>query len=300
MLLGLPEFDMVFSSTVEETCSLLSRHGESAKVFAGGTDLLTNMKLRRVVPRLLINIKRVPDLDQIHEDAEAGLRIGALARIQSIKDSPLIVKRLPVVSQAAGMLGTTQIRHLGTLGGNLANASPSAEFVPPLLTLDAAVKCVGCRGERLVPLDKFLVAPGESALQPDEVITEVHVPEPPSGAQGIYLKHSFRRMDVSMAGAAVLVFLDGDCCRDIRIALGAVAPIPFRARKAEAVLRGKRLTGDRLDGELVEEVARVAAAEALPIDDIRGYASYRRKAVALLVKHELEQVTAGARLGLGV
>jgi len=192
-------------------------------------------------------------------------------------------------------LGTEQVRNLGTLGGNLGNASPSAEFAPPLLILDASVRCLGRSGVRVVPLDGFFVEPGKSALETDEVITDIQVPNPPDRAQLVYLKHSLRRMDVAMAAAAVFVLLDGDVCRDVRIALGAVAPTVFRARGAEQTLIGERLTGDSRESELLEEVAQVAVGEARPIDDIRGYASYRRKVVAMLVRHGLEHVIAQAR-----
>ena len=295
MLLGLPEFEMFFSRSVEETCALLSEHGQHAQIVAGGTDLFVKMKQRRLVPSVLINIKRISGLDQIRWDAGEGLHIGPLATIQAIRESTLIAKQFSVLSEAAGVLGTEQVRNLGTLGGNLGNASPSAEFAPPLLILDASVRCLGRRGERVVPLDGFFVGPGKSALETDEVITDIQVPNPPDRAQLVYLKHSLRRMDVAMAAAAVFVLLDGDVCRDVRIALGAVAPTVFRASRAEQTLVGKRLTGDSRESELLEEVAQVAVGEARPIDDIRGYASYRRKVVAMLVRHGLEHVIARAR-----
>jgi carbon-monoxide dehydrogenase medium subunit len=279
---------MFFPRSVEETCALLSRHGQDAQMVAGGTDLFVKMKQRRLVPSVLINIKRISGLDQIRYDASEGLHIGPLTTIQAIRESVVIGERF-------GVLGTEQVRNLGTIGGNLGNASPSAEFAPPLLILDASVRCLGRRGERVVPLDGFFVGPGKSALETDEVITDIQVPNPPDGAQLVYLKHSLRRMDVAMAAAAVFVLLDGDVCRDVRIALGAVAPTVFRARGAEQALIGKRLTGDSRESELLEEVAQVAVGEARPIDDIRGYASYRRKVVAMLVRHGLEHVIARAR-----
>ena len=259
MLLGLPEFEMFFPRAVEEACSLLSKYGEDAELLAGGTDLFVKMKQRRLVSRILINIKRIPGLDQIRYDADEGLWIGALTTIQSIRDSDVISKNFRVLSQAAGVLGTPQIRNLGTLGGNLANASPSAEFAPPLLTLKASVRCVGPGGERMVPMNEFFVAPGKSVLSRGEWIIEVHVPNPAPHARAIYLKHSLRMMDVSMAGAAVFVLFDGEVCRKVRIALGAVAPTPFRAGMAERALRGKRLCGDSNDRELLEEVGRIAS-----------------------------------------
>jgi carbon-monoxide dehydrogenase medium subunit len=295
VLLGLPEFEMFFPRSVEETCALLSRHGEDAQLVAGGTDLFVKMKQRRLVPSVLINIKRISGLDQIRWDTGDGLHIGPLTTIQAVRESALIAERFPVLSEAAGVLGTEQVRNLGTLGGNLGNASPSAEFAPPLLILDASVRCLGRGGERVVPLDVFFVGPGKSALETDEVITDIQVPNPPERAQLVYLKHSLRRMDVAMVAAAVFILLDGDICRDVRIALGAVAPTVFRARGAEQALIGKRLTGDSRENELLEEAAQVAVGEARPIDDIRGYASYRRKVVAMLVRHGLEHVIARAR-----
>ena len=295
MLLGLPEFELLSADTVEETCTLLSRHGAEAMVFAGGTDLLVKMKHRRTIPRRLVNIKGIPDLNRIGHDERNGLRIGALTTIQAIEASSVIGKKFPALKQAAEVLGTTQIRNVGTIGGNLGNASPSAEFAPPLLTLGASVRCAGRGGERLIPLEEFFVSPGKTTLLQDELLTEVHVPHPPAGAQGIYLKHSLRKMDVAIACAAVLIVLDGDVCRDIRIALGAVGPIPSRARKAEQAIRGERLGGERVETELLEEVARVAADESFPIDDFRGYAAYRRKLVKMLVGKGLERVIARTR-----
>lgn len=294
MQLGLPDFDVLFTDTVEGACSLLSEHGAEAELLAGGTDLLVKMKLRNRMPRFLINVKRIPGLDQIHY-GEDGLRIGALTTIQAIQDSEVIGRKFPMLSRAAGVLGTMQIRATGTLGGNLANASPSAEFGPPLLILEASVRCLGRGGERRIPVTEFFVAPGKSALQPDEMITEIHVPALHERAKCLYLKHSLRRMDVAMAGAAVYVLLDGDVCRDVRIALGAVAPTPFRARKAEQALKGRTLAGDSAEAELLDEVAQIASGESSPIDDLRGYASYRRKIVGMMVKQGLGQVIARSR-----
>ena len=295
MLLVLPEFEFFSTDTVEETCSLLSRYGEGTRVLAGGTDLLTKMKHRRAVPRRLVNIKRIPNLDQIRHDALVGLRIGSLATVQTIAASSVIGAKFAALKQAAGVLGTTQIRNVATIGGNLANASPSAEFATPLLVLGASVLCMGVGGERRIPLDELFVSPGKTSLKQDELLIEVQVPNLPAGATGIYLKHGLRKMDVAIASAAVLMVVDGDLCRDARIALGAVGPVPFRASKAEAMLKGKRLAGGLVESELIEEVARAAADESTPIDDFRGHARYRKKLVAMLVRKGLERLIGGAR-----
>lgn len=295
MLLGLPEFELLSADTVEEACALLSRRGTDAMVFAGGTDVLVKMKHRRMIPKCLINIKGIPDLNQIRHDQRDGLRVGALTAVQGIETSAVIGKHFPALKQAAEVLGTTQIRNVGTIGGNLGNASPSAEFAPALLTMGATVRCVSCDGERLIPVEEFFVSPGKSSMRHDELLTEVRVPSLPAGAESIYLKHSLRKMDVAIASAAVLIVLGGDVCRDIRIALGAVGPIPFRAKKAEEMLRGERLGGDRFENDLLEQVARSASDESFPIDDFRSYAAYRRKLVKMLVSKGLERVIARAR-----
>ena len=294
MLLGLPEFDILRANTVAEACSLLSQYGDDARVLAGGTDLLVKMKNKGMLPRYLINVKWIPELDQIRYDAQAGLRIGALTTIEAIKDSSVIAHKFPPVNKAASVVGTLQIRNLGTLGGNLANASPAAEFAPVLLTLGASVKCAGPGGERLIPMDEFFLGPGKTSLRGNEMLTEVLVPNLPAHAAGVYLKHSLRGMDVAIVSAAVFVQMDGETCRDIKIALGAVAPPPFRARKSEAMVKGRTLRGGGRDSELFDEAAQVASSESVPINDLRAYIVYRRKVAEMLVRQALEEAIAEA------
>lgn len=294
MLLGLPEFELLSAHSVEEACALLSEFGEGTSLFAGGTDLFTKMKQRRTIPRRLVNIKRIPGMDRVVADGD-GLRIGALATIQALEVSALVGKKFSALKQAAAVLGTTQVRNVGTIGGNLANASPSAEFAPPLLALGASVRCTGRGGERMIPIEEFFVGPGQTSLRRDEVLTEVYVPDLPAGAQCVYLKHSLRRMDVAIASASVFIRLDGDTCVEAKIALGAVGPTPFRAQKAEQALKGQRLVGEAADSRLLDEVARIASQESFPIDDLRAFASYRRKLIAMLVGEGLERVTSRTR-----
>ncbi len=290
MLLSLPDFDLASPSSVAEACALLAKQDGEARLFAGGTDLFVKMKHRRATPRHLINIKGIEGLDHISHDETAGLRIGALCTAQAINDSPVISEKFPVLVQAAGLLGTTHIRNLGTIGGNLANASPSAEFAPPLLVLGASVEAAGIERTRSIPIDEFFLGPGKSALAADEMVTEIRVPVPPAGAEAIYLKHGLRRMDVATASAAALLVADGRLIGEARIALGAVAPTPFRAGPAEAMLRGQAIDGAAADGGLLEQAARRAEEQTEPIDDLRGTAEYRRKIIRLLVRQSLDRV----------
>lgn len=291
MLLGLPEFDYHHASSIEEARALLAKFGSSARLLAGGTDLLILMKHRRAVPRHLINIKRIAGLDQITRMPDGGLRIGALATARELHEV------LPdgSLSDAAVKLGTEQIRNLGTIGGNLANASPSAEFAPPLLAMDASLICVGDDGERSIPIADFFLSPGKSSLQKNELLTEIRVPPASDDARSLYLKHSLRKMDVAMASAALLTVVDGDVCREAKIALGAVAPTPFRAVQAEAILRGQTLDGGARERQLIEEAAHVAGEEASPIDDIRATAIYRREVISRMVRRGLERLFAASR-----
>jgi carbon-monoxide dehydrogenase medium subunit len=289
LLLGLPDFEILFPASVGEASAMLAEHGIEAKLLAGGSDLLIAMKHKKKLPRVLINIKRIPGLKDIKTDADGTLVIGALATSADIAAAPDVPEASSALRQAAEVLGTTQIRNIGTIGGNLGNASPSAEFAPPLLCLDAGLTCAGPDGERFLPLDQFFLGPGRSALGPAEVITEIRVPPPPAGAADTYVKHSLRRMDVAMASAAILAAMDGERAATVRIALGAVAPTPFRALKAEAVLSGHPVTE-----QLIAAAAEAATDESTPIDDIRGYAGYRRGVVRDLVAAGLRQVLAAA------
>jgi len=291
MLMVLPKFDYFSCETIEEACSFLSKYNGDAKILAGGTDLLVKMKHKQVTPRYLIDIKRVPDLSYIRQDESGGVRIGALTTIQAIKNSPVIKKKFSVLNQAASVLGTRQVRNLATLGGNLCNASPAAECAPALITLGAKARVIGVHGERLVSMEEFFVGPGETLLQRDEILTELLMPTLPDSTAGVYLKHSTRRVDVAIVGVGAVITLDGKKCQDIKIALGAVGPTPFRAKKAESILRGQELSE-----ELLEKVAEAASAESFPIDDIRGYTDYRRGMVEVLVKEGIKQAATQARL----
>lgn len=290
MLLRLPKFDYVSCKTVQEACSFLSEHKSQARVLAGGTDLLVKMKHKKVLPGFLIGIKKIPDLDLIRYDDATGVRIGALTTIQTLKNSPLIMKNFSVLSQAAKVLGTAQVRNLATLGGNLCNASPASECAVPLLTLGACAKIAGPGKERVVPLENFFLGPGRTVLRNNELLTEIVVPNPAPFSEGVHLKYSTRRVDVAIVNVSVMMRLDGSTCRDVKIALGAVGPTPFRAKKAENIL--KEHSFDGASEHVIAAAARSAANESFPIGDIRAPADYRKKLIERLVKQGIERVIA--------
>ncbi len=281
----LPEFDYLAPKTIDEALSHLSQYKEKARLIAGGTDLIPQLKRREgKAPRYIIDLKDIPGLDYINYNSANGLCIGALATIKAVIDSSVIRDKFGVLCQAAESMASPQVRNRGTIAGNICNAVPSADTAPALLTLDAKLKLVGPRGERIVAIEDFFTGPKQTALK-DEILLEIQVPTPSPKSEGVYLKLSPRRaMDLAMVGVAVLVIPDNGKCKDIRIALGAVAPTPLRAKKAEAVLKRQSF-----DDNLIEKAAQAAAGEAKPIDDHRASAEYRREMVKVLTRRAIEQ-----------
>lgn len=286
----LPRFDHLEPKTIEEACSLLSKYKGKAKVIAGGTDLLPAMRNREVTPAYIINVRSIPNLDYIHYTDAEGLKIGALVTLYDIESSPIIREKFPMVADAASKIGTPQVRNMGTIGGNLCNAAPSADTAPPLIGLEAKAKINGPNRERVIALEEFFIGPGENALQADEILTEIQIPNPPPHTRGVYLKLPARTMvDLAVVGVAVVVTLDDKerSIVDAKIVLGAVAPTPVRARQAEDIIKSKAISR-----ELIEKAAEAAAGEAKPISDLRGSASYRKEMVNTLTKRAIRQVTA--------
>ena len=279
--------------TMEEACALLAKYKEQAKVIAGGTDLLVQIKHGEILPKYIINIRGIPKQDYIVYDDKVGLSIGALATIHSIEASSLIQEKFNILAQAASKLGTGQIRNQATIAGNLCNASPSAELAPALIVLGAKVGILRASRERTVLIEDFFTGPGQTVLKPDEILAEIQVPNLLPRSGGVYVKHTIRKaMDLAIVGVGVMVTMDGNILSNVRIALGAVAPAPIRARKAEGILIGRRLEDD-----LLGKAALIASEESSPISDVRSSADYRKKMVKVLVaraiKQAVEQIQAG-------
>ena len=275
-------FEVVRPNALEEAIRFLREHGGTAKLLAGGTDLIVRMKERSVTPKYVVDLKRIPGLEGISYDEEVGLRIGALTTIRAVERSGWIGWRFPNLTEGAGIIGSVQVRNRATIGGNLCNAAPCADTAPPLLCLNARLKIAGPEGERTVPLDEFFVGPGQTVLSEDEILMEIRVPIPPLRTGGAYTRHTIRRaMDIAVVGAGATVTLGpGDgVCDEARIVLGSVAPIPLRVRKAEEFLVGRRLTD-----EVLRQAGEIAAEEARPIDDVRGSAWFRTEIVKVLVR----------------
>jgi carbon-monoxide dehydrogenase medium subunit len=271
-------FDHFNPQTLDEAYTLLSRYNGRGKLIAGGTDLMLQLKSGGSAPEAIINLKRLPELQGLDYDQESGLQLGALTTLLQLTRSPLINQYYPVLAQAAGLMASEQIRSFATVGGNLCNASPSADLAPPLIALDGLALIVGPRGERQLSLEEFFQGPGQSALKPDELLKGIQLP-PPQG-QTVYLKQAPRAfMDIAVVGVAVRLQQENGRCRQARIVLAAVAPVPLRVPAAEAALQDHHLTEDRIN-----QAAQLAAAACSPIDDVRSSAWYRRRMVEVLVR----------------
>ena len=274
------EFEYFEPRTLEEALRLLDEWGEDARVLAGGTDLLVQMKLRRVEPRCLINVKRL-GLRYIREEGEE-VRIGALTRLRDLERSELIEREFPALHEAVRAMASVQVRNMATIGGNLCNASPAADTAPPLMVYGARLRLKSLRGERAVPVEEFFRGPGETVLERGEILVEVEAPRPRGGSA--FIKLSRTAMDLAKVNVAVLVSLEGGVISAARIALGAVAPTPVRAREAERFLEGRAPTRENF-----RRAGEIASTEIRPITDLRSTAWYRREVSKVLVADALER-----------
>jgi len=272
-------------ASVEEASAIVKEKGPGGRFLAGGTDLIIAIKEKGLAPKYVVDLKRVPNLSGIREEADGSLTIRALTTMREVEISPLIRKRFPFLAQSAAEVGSIQIRNRATVGGNMANATPSADVAPSLLVLEARAKIAGASGERVLSLEEFFHGPGQTAMLPEEILTAIVIPPTHPKLVGEYIKFSPREMmDLAYVGVAIALVLNDKekKCESVRIALGAVSPTPMRARKAKAVIEKQILT----EG-LAEKAGEEAAKECKPISDVRSSAEYRRAMVGAMTKRAL-------------
>ena len=284
------EFQYHAPTTLAEAAALLEKYGAEAQILAGGTDLIPHMKQRKVETIHVINIKKIPDLACIKETS-TGIEIGANTRLRAIELSPLVKEKIPLLSEAAATVGSVQIRNLGTVGGNICNASPSADMATPLLALDTIVHVYGKEGNKDYTLEEFFHGRGEVKLEPGELLTGMTVPLQPKNAGMAFEKVGWTDFDIATVNvAAVLTLKDGkvDYCR---VTLGACSPAPIRVLQAESILVGEEPTK-----ELFDEAVRLIAACVEPRETWRrAPPEYRRKASQALAIDALTRSVEKAR-----
>ena len=290
----LKTFEYFAPKSLPEALSLLQERGEEGRALAGGTDLVVQVKEGGKIPTpsYLVSLRRLPELRGIDFSERDGLRIGATVTMTEAAVSAPVRERYRALADGAEIVGSIQTMNMATIGGNVCNAAPSADTAPPLLTYEAVAVVAGPKGERDVPIEEFWLGPNQTALQQGELLRELRLPAPPANTGGVYVRQTPRKqMDIAVVGVAVLLTLgQGDRIERARIALGAVAPTPIRARKAEAALEGKEASE-----ALFAEAAKTATSEASPIGDIRGSAEFRRHLVQVTTERCLQEAAQRAR-----
>jgi len=285
------DFEHFAPKTLKEALALLDKYQDDCKVICGGQSLLILMRQGLVAPKYLVDIKGISELNYI-KDGKDGLKIGALTTHRTIEKSPLIKKKYPVLVEMENRLASIQTRNWGTIGGNICHGDPAGDPAPVLIALNATLTVAGTKGERNMPAEDFTLDYFETALGAGELLTEIQIPAPPPRTGTVYTKFNIIESDLATVGVAVSVTLGaGDgVCQDVRIALGAAAPMAMRAKKAEAVLKGKKITD-----ALLKEAGEVASTEAEPISDIAASEEYRRELVKVLVKRMGNEALARAK-----
>lgn len=279
-------FELAVPGSVKECLRAL---GPEAKVVAGGTDLVPQMKIGLLHPRLVVDLSGIAELRALSVDG--SLRVGAAVTARELELHPRVRAAYASLAESAALVGSVQIRNLATLGGNVCNAAPSADMAPPLLALGAEAVIAGPRGERRVPMETFFQGVRRTALGADELLVEFVVPAPGPRSGGCYLRHTPRReLDIAVVGVASQVWLADGVCARARVALAAVAPTPVRATAAEQALEGQPLTA-----EAIERAAGLAVEAARPISDQRGSADFRRHLVRVLTRRTLARALERAR-----
>jgi CO/xanthine dehydrogenase FAD-binding subunit len=278
-------FDYIRPSNMQDAVAALQANDEPV-LLAGGTDLLIGMKTNAVKPKCLIDLKSIPDLEGI--EYNNGFKIGALTTVRDVEISPLIRQKIPSLSAAAGTLGSIQIRNRATVGGNLCHGSPAADMAAILLAMNCEVEISTGKGARTIGLDQFFTGPNSTVLKRNEILSQLIIPKEIEQFKGIYLKHGPRKaMDIGIVNIAILLDADAGSglCNQIMIALGAVAPRPIRAKKAEALLNG-----NKLNPETIQEAAAAAASEATPITDFRASSGYRKDLIKNLIVKGIHEI----------
>jgi carbon-monoxide dehydrogenase medium subunit len=288
----LHDFKYFAPTSPEEAVGLLREHADQAHVLAGGTDLLIRMKRGEWVPPVVVSLKKVPGLRGI-ERRNGALWIGPLTTMAEIVRSDTVAGIAPVLPAAAATVGSVQVRNLATVGGNICNAAPSADTAPPLLVLDAEVDILGPEGPRSIPVADLFTGPNQTSLGPGEILTGIRIPVREGWRAGYRKVEHREAMDLSVAGVAAAVLPasgggDPPVWDQVRVALGAVAPTPFRAKEVEEMLRGVPVTEDR-----IARAAEAADEASSPIDDVRGPAWYRRHLLRVLTTRLLGELSEG-------
>jgi len=272
------EFEYLAPKTLDEALSLLNNYKDkSARILAGGTDLLVKMKTIDLKTDYLINIKNIPELNFI--DTSYGLKIGAAVSLSHVERIGKVKERYPALYEGIKFMAVIAVRNMGTIVGNICNASPAADTVPPLIAYGAEVKLVSKRGERIVLVEDFITGVGKTVIEADEIITQINIPEMNKNSGSVFSKKSRVKADIAKINLAVCFEREGRICKDCKIVFGSVAVKAIRAKEAEGLLKGQTISIS-----LIDKIAKKASEEIKPIDDLRSSIEYRTEIARVMVE----------------
>ena len=282
----MPNIKLAQPNSVDEATALLAKEGDQIKIIAGGTALVIMLKNRLIAPSALLSLGRLNDLRYIRYEAGTGLRIGGLVTIREAENSPLIREKQPTLAQTFGKVGNIRVRNAATVGGNLSEADYASDPPCMLVALRARAKARSVRGEREIHLTDLFKGFYETALAPDEILTELVVPDLPPGSRSVYLKYVSRSSEdrPCVGMAAVLTAAPDRTCTDLRLVAGAVSEVPQEFAAAGNMARGKQLTDP-----LIQEIAESFAASVDPVSDLRGSAWYRKQIIRVMARRAMQQ-----------
>jgi len=268
------DFDLFEPRSISKLLIWLDQYKRSAKVIAGGTDLLFEMEKGAVAFPILISLRNISQLSRISFNPKSGLRLGAAITIHEAETSPIIKENYPLIAQAASQLGMLQVRNQATVGGNLCQASPAGDMIPPLMALGALLNLQSVSGQRVVQIENFFKGPRKTILKSGEILKEILIPSPEPNNSQAFLKYSrMGSVDLAIVNVAVKICLKEDHkCEEACICLGGVAPTVIRARLTESLIKGKKL-----DDDLIQKAGEKVLEEVQPISDVRASSEYRRE-----------------------
>jgi aerobic carbon-monoxide dehydrogenase medium subunit len=279
-----PSFEYLRPKSVPEAVAMLRQHGDDARILSGGQSLIPMMKLRLARPGFLVDINRIAGLSYVKEEG-GYLKIGGLTREAELEASPLLRAKYPILLDTAHVIADPQVRNMATVGGNLAHGDPANDHPATMVALGAQVVATGPKGERVIPIENFFLSLFSTALQHEEILTEIRIPVPPPRSGGAYFKLERKVGDFATAAVAVQLTLDEKAvCQKVGIGLTNVGPTPVKARKAEEFLRGKKL-----EEANIKQVAQLAADESAPSPDLRGPIEYKKALVKELARRALSR-----------
>ena len=280
----LPQFELAEPTTVNSACDIL-RQNVKSRIIAGGTDLLVNMKKKTTSTNLVVSLSKIKALQKVSFSPRTGLSLGSMVRIAEIEASPVIKENYPILSKAAGRIGSPQVRNRATIGGNICSARPAGDTIGPLIACGATVQITGPDGVRDEPVESIFKGPGQTTIGTNEILTGIKLKKPVSHTGSSYIKYTIRNaMEIALVSVTTLVAIEDGVCKSARIVLGAVGPTFIKCPAAE-----EYLVGQKISPGIAEKAGQLAVDACHPITDVRASADYRRDLVMVLVQRSLQE-----------